>query len=264
MTASLYKILVPVDFSRRNQRAIRKALEISKTIDCEIHLVHVVSKYLIPFLPIDLSKLLAYDFTVDLDYAQKRLQHLKEHYKRELPANSCIEISLLNGVPSDQFVKYIRQYSIDLVVLRLSGYNPLQRINTFFRILLLTRKTAVPIVTGRFTGVINRLTRIVLPLKNELEAQRIQLAVNIARRESSAFYIVPFEKKADSQLLMNSIMKMISVIPAATSSILKERKGFFKLSFSKTDDKHVPEDIETHSTSGYVKETTPPNFYRIE
>ena len=69
MPGKLYNILVPVDFTGRSKWAISKAIELANTFQCNIHLVHVVSKNLLPLIPVDASMLLPYDITADLKAA---------------------------------------------------------------------------------------------------------------------------------------------------------------------------------------------------
>lgn len=71
MPVAFYNILVPVDFTAKTKWAIAKAIELANNFHCNIHLVHVVSKPLLPFLPVDMSRLLTYDLTIDLENARK-------------------------------------------------------------------------------------------------------------------------------------------------------------------------------------------------
>ena len=44
MSNKLYNILVPIDFTNKNKWAIAKAIELSNSFNCNIHLVYVTGK----------------------------------------------------------------------------------------------------------------------------------------------------------------------------------------------------------------------------
>ena len=44
MANKLYNILVPIDFTHKNKWAIAKAIELSNSFNCNIHLVHATGK----------------------------------------------------------------------------------------------------------------------------------------------------------------------------------------------------------------------------
>ena len=106
MPKKLYNILVPVDFSGRSKWAISKAIELANNFQCNVHLVHVVSKNLLPLIPIDASQFLQYDFTVDMNNARRKLEALKERYQQHLVTGGNIEISLLQGRRSHELQRY--------------------------------------------------------------------------------------------------------------------------------------------------------------
>src|ERR1044072_3538384 len=122
MPKKLFNILVPVDFSGRSKWAIAKAIELANNFQCNIHLVYVVSKKLSPLFPVEISELLPYDVSAEMNNARKKLEALKDTYRRHLCGNGRIEISLLLGSPSRQLTKYIDQYNMDLVVIGLSKF----------------------------------------------------------------------------------------------------------------------------------------------
>src|ERR1041384_2058396 len=97
MPGKLYNILVPVDFSGRSKWAISKAIELANTFQCNIHLVHVVSKNLLPLVPVDASMLLPYDITADLNNARKKLEVLKQNYRHHLCGEGKMGTCLRNA-----------------------------------------------------------------------------------------------------------------------------------------------------------------------
>ena len=239
MPKKLYNILVPVDFSGRSKWAISKAIELANNFSCNIHLVHVVSKNILPLVPIDAGQILPYDFTVDMNNARKKLQALKEHYRHHLVGDGKIEISLLQGNTSHELQRYIEQFEMDLVVVGLAKFNLIHRILSAVSISRLARKTNVPVLAIRSSGLISHFKKIVLPLANEdVPVRRIQFATMLARSFRSTVYLVSLRKDDTNaaQTVLNKTLEVVqslSTIPV--QCFLLEGKNLAKstLEFSK-------------------------------
>jgi nucleotide-binding universal stress UspA family protein len=234
----LYNILVPVDFSGRSKWAISKAIELANNFSCNIHLVHVVHKNLLPLVPIDASQFLQYDFTVDMNNARKKLQVLQEHYRHHLVGDGKIEISLLQGNPSQELKRYIEQFDMDLVVVGLAKYNLIHRLMSAVSISRLARKTNVPVLAIRSSGLVSHFKKIVLPLTNDVPVRRIQFATMLARSFRSTVYLVSLRKDDANaaQIVLNktlAVVQSLSTIPV--QCFLLEGKNLAKstLDFSK-------------------------------
>ncbi len=238
MPKKMYNILVPVDFSGRSKWAISKAIELANNFQCNVHLVHVVSKSLLPLLPIDAGQLLPYDFTVDINNARKKLQVLKDRYRHHLVGDGKIEISLLQGNPSHELHRYIEQFDMDLVVIGLSRFNLVHRILSSVSISSLARKTNVPVLAIRSSGLISHFKKIVLPLTTDVPVRRIQLATMLARSFRSTVYLVGLRKDDGNaaQMVLNKTLEVVqslSTIPV--QCFLLEGKNLAKstLEFSR-------------------------------
>jgi nucleotide-binding universal stress UspA family protein len=237
MPKKLYNILVPVDFSGRSRWAISKAIELANNFQCNIHLVHVVSKNLLPLVPIEASLLLPYDATVDMNNARIKLEALRDTYQHHLVGAGRIEISLLQGRPSQQLTEYIEQYGMDMVVIGLSKFNLVHRILSAVSISALARKTNVPVLAIRSSGLVSHFKKIVLPLTNDVPVRRIQLATMLARSFQSTVYLVSLRKDDNAaEAVLNKTLEVVqslSTIPV--QSFLLEGKNLAKstLEFSK-------------------------------
>jgi Universal stress protein UspA and related nucleotide-binding proteins len=237
MPRKLYNILVPVDFSGRSKWAITKAIELANNFQCNIHLVHVVSRNLLPLVPVDASILLPYDTTVDVNNASKKLEALAETYRQHLCGGGKIEISLLQGNPSQQLKKYIEQYEMDMVVIGLSKFNLIHRILSSVSISNLARKTNVPVLAIRSSGLVSHFKKIVLPLTEDVPVRRVQLATMLARSFQSTVYLVGLRKDDNAaEIVLNKTLEVVqslSTIPV--QCFLLEGKNLAKstLEFSK-------------------------------
>jgi len=237
MAGKLYNILVPVDFSGRSKWAISKAIELANNFQCNIHLVHVVSKHLLPLVPIDASLLLPYDSTSDMNNARKKLEVLRDTYRQHLCGGGKIEISLLQGLPSQQLVKYIEQFEMDLVVIGLAKFNLVHRILSSVSISNMARKTNVPVLAIRSSGLVSHFKKIVLPLTSDVPVRRVQFATMLARSFQSTVYLVGLRKDDNAaEIVLNKTLEVVqslSTIPV--QCFLLEGKNLAKstLEFSK-------------------------------
>jgi nucleotide-binding universal stress UspA family protein len=238
MPKKLYNILVPVDFSGRSKWAISKAIELANNFNCNIHLVHVVSKNILPLIPIDASQILPYDFTVDMNNARKKLQVLKERYQHHMVGGGKIEISLLQGRPSQELHRYIDQFEMDLVVIGLAKFNLVHRILSAVSISRLARRTSVPVLAIRSSGLISHFKKIVLPLTNDVPVRRVQLATMLARSFRSTVYLVSLRKDDANaaQMVLNKTLEVVqslSTIPVQCFLLEGKNLAQSTLEFSK-------------------------------
>lgn len=217
MPKKLYNILVPVDFSGRSKWAISKAIELANNFQCNVHLVHVVSKNILPLIPIEASNILPYDFTVDMNNARKKLETLKERYQHHLVGGGKIEISLLQGRRSQELHKYIEQFDMDLVVIGLAKFNLVHRIMSSVSISRLARKTNVPVLAIRSSGLVSHFKKIVLPLTNDVPVRRVQLATMLARSFRSTVYLVSLRKENDANAAEAVLNKTLEVVQSLST-----------------------------------------------
>jgi nucleotide-binding universal stress UspA family protein len=181
--------------------------------------------------------LLPYDSTVDINNASKKLEVLADTYRQHLCGSGKIEISLLQGNPSQQLKKYIEQYEMDLVVIGLSKFNLIHRIISAVSISNLARKTNVPVLAIRSSGLVSHFKKIVLPLTEDVPVRRVQMATMLARSFQSTVYLVGLRKDDNAaEIVLNKTLEVVqslSTIPV--QCFLLEGKNLAKstLEFSK-------------------------------
>lgn len=227
MSNKLYNILVPVNFTARNKWAIAKAIELSNSFHCNIHLVYVSGR---------VSSLFTRD--TGIETALRKLEQLKNTYKNQLCGEGTIEISVLTGNRQAQLAQYIQQYEMDLVVTGLSRFNLLQRIASSLSITRLAKKNNIPVLAVRSGGLVYHFKKIVLPVSGEIPLRQIRFAALLGRAFKSTVYFVSLRKHADSihQQILDGALELvqsISIIPA--QCILLEGQNLAKstLEFSK-------------------------------
>ena len=233
-----YNILVPVDFSNRSKWAMAKAVELANTFKCNIHLVHIIPTITLPAVDGDAGYMLAYNISPDMELAGKKLKQLKDMYQHHVCSGGKIEISVLYGYPPAVLTKYIAQYQIDLMIKGLSKFNLLHRILSTISISHLVRKTNIPVLAVRSTGLICHFKKIVLPLHEQVPMRRIRLAAMLGRYFKSTIYVLSVRNSdADHHTpLVNETLEIIqSLTTIPVQSIILEGKNLAEatLRFSK-------------------------------
>jgi len=236
MSTTLHNILVPVNFSSRDKWSIAKAIELANTLQCNIHLVHVVTSSSIVFKDLAANFFL-YDGTANLSNSRRKLEALRNEYRQHMCGKGKIEISLLKGNAPKQLVHYIKQFEMDLVVIGLSRFSLLQRILSSVTISRLSRETSVPVLAIRSSGLVSHFKKIVLPITGEIPLRRIKMATMLARTFKSTVYLVVLRGNGNvaEQILNNTldVLRSISTIPVQCFWLEGKNLAKSTLDFSK-------------------------------
>lgn len=227
MSNKLYNILVPIDFTNRNKWAITKAVELSNSFHCNIHLVYVARNSNTPF-----SRNKSHEL------ALKKLEQLKAAYIQQICGEGQIEISVLNGSRMSQLTKYIEQYEMDMVITGLDQFNLLHRIISSVSISRLAKKTNIPVLAVRAGGLVCHYKKIVLPVSGEVPLRQIRLAALLGRAFKSTVYFVSLRNQAneDTKNVLDMALELvqsISTIPVQFFLLEGQNLAQSTLEFSK-------------------------------
>lgn len=262
MAKTLYNILVPVDFTSRNKWAISKAIELANAFNCNIHLVHVVSKQLLPFLPFDATSLFPYDAATDMRNARTQLEDLRDTYRHHLCGEGTIEISILQGPRRRQLAAYISQYQMDMVVIGLARFNLMHRIWSSVSISQLARRTNIPVLAVRASGLVSHFKKIVLPLTDNIPVGRIKLATMLARSFKSTVYLVTLRNDhGAAQIMLNKtleVVQSISTIPVQCFMLEGKNVAQSTLEFSRriNADLIMTDEVKEYNMPGFWNRIT--------
>jgi nucleotide-binding universal stress UspA family protein len=227
MAGKLYNILVPVDFTTKNKWAIAKAIELSNSFHCNVHLVHVTGR-----------RQRIFDRNNYAEAALEKLVQIKDVYRQQLCGEGSLEISVLNGNRQKELTKYIEQCEMDLVVTGLSKFNLLQRIVSSISISRLAKKTNIPVLAVRSGGLVCHFKKIVLPVSGEIPIRQIRLAALLGRAFKSTVYFVSLRKHvADkNENIVDKALELvqsISTIPVQCFLLEGQNLAKSTLDFSK-------------------------------
>lgn len=236
MSTNLQNILVPVNFSNRDKWALAKAIELANAFQCNIHLVHVISSASIVWKE-TMSNFFLYDGTTQQTNARRQLEALRNEYRHHLCGKGSIEISLLRGNRANQLVQYISNFEMDLVVMGLARFSLLHRILSSLTISKMSRKTNVPVLAIRSSGLVSHFKKIVLPVSGEVPLRRIKMATMLARSFKSTVYLVGMRRDGNlvAHFLNNTldIVQSISTIPVQCFWLEGKNLAKSTLEFSK-------------------------------
>jgi len=116
MLQNVRKVLAPLDFSEHSAEALRNAWELTRDVNGELHIVHVVGQH---FTIVEHSRELARETAME-EQAEEELARLK---KDELGDSDKVTTAVLVGPPAAKLVEYAKQSDIDLIVLPAFGHS---------------------------------------------------------------------------------------------------------------------------------------------
>ena len=116
MIQNVKKVLAPLDFSEHSAEALRNAWELTRDVNGELHIVHVVGQH---FTIVEGSRELARETAME-EQAEEELARLK---KDELGDSDKVTTAVLLGPPAAKLVEYAKQNDVDLIVLPAFGHS---------------------------------------------------------------------------------------------------------------------------------------------
>lgn len=207
MSSQSHNILVPIDFTQKNEWAIERAIEMANSLDCNLHLVHVVCNNLLPFAKPTVWQ----GNSAALRHAAERLVELKHAYQSELTGQASIEISVLQGDPYVQLGGYIEQYKMVMMVLGLPRFSMVREDWSCLSISRMARLTNIPVLAVRRNILTSQGKKILLPIYHEIAYSHIQLAALLGRHLHAGIYLLSLRNGQGSrdQDLLNETLGMM-------------------------------------------------------
>lgn len=180
------KIIVPSDFSSTSDVAVNYACEISKTLNSEVHILHI-------------SKEGANDKQTQLKL-DEQIAHAKE--KTGVTAHAIIR----NGNILDEIPKITEEVKAELVVMGTHGLRGFQFITGSHALRVISESKSPFIVVQEQTTRSSDIKKILVPFDLHKETkQKIKIAADIAEKYKAEVHIVC--PKESDEFLHNQVMR---------------------------------------------------------
>ena len=116
MIQNIKKIMAPIDFSASSMEGMRKAMELARSVDAEVHIVHVIA----PHFSLVENVLNAEQAreSLMLEEAEEELARIK---KDDLGNSKKVVTNAVIGPPVQRLCEYAKQQNIDLIVMSTHG-----------------------------------------------------------------------------------------------------------------------------------------------
>jgi nucleotide-binding universal stress UspA family protein len=143
---SMSRILCPVDFSQSSDYALHYAVDLARTFDAQLTLLHVVE---VPFLP-SYAMAGVPDLSLPLEQieegARKGLARLVEQCRKSHPK---VETEMRTGTAFMEIITYAREINADMIVMGTHGRTGLSHIIIGSVAEKVVRKAPCPVLTIR-------------------------------------------------------------------------------------------------------------------
>lgn len=179
-------ILVPVDFGKQSELAVRKALTIANQFQCDLHVLHVETRAIVTA---DQNLLQALTETAPTD-SEEKLKQLQNKYIGDLEHGLQWHTALRKGNREQQIAEYVLLHQIDLVIVgspsRLFPASLFRQLN----INRLSRKTGCPLLSVKTPATPETIRNIVLPVDAHLPIRKIMFASYLAKHFNAKIHLI--------------------------------------------------------------------------
>jgi len=192
-------ILVPTDFSEVCENAVQHTLQIAKSIDFKVSLLHIINKDTKSYLK---------DNKLGIESIEKKLQDKIKEYKIKYKID--IDYIIKEGKLFKQVQKTVTEIGANMVVLGTHGKVGFQRITGSYALKVI-EKTNVPTIVVQQKSIEHTYKNIVLPVTvSSQDRQKVNWAIFIAKTFRATVHIFP--KREDEKYHKKKIMSVIKQI----------------------------------------------------
>lgn len=126
MTAAIRRILIATDFGTAAREALLYACDIANKFDAELHLLHVITEP----VPLPDSEAAWFEPATALPNVIQSFERQLASDSAQLPLSGSRKAicSVKVGYPVDEIMKYLSEFSIDLLVLGTHGHRGLSHL----------------------------------------------------------------------------------------------------------------------------------------
>lgn len=189
------KILVPVDFTSRSQKAVEKAAEIACQYNCSVHLLHVL--YVSPLTALAYSENHQGmpEITIENKAAIKfQLEQLCEAGRKITKDTVMFNYSIRIGFWDDAVIEFVHQHAMDLVLVGQRN-TMIEKRKMFLNPDKIATQTNAPVITVPSNRRIIRLYNIVIPITDFLPVRKLMYGVYIASYYETTIKLLGIENE---------------------------------------------------------------------
>ena len=139
----MYKILVPVDFSKKSEFAVKMSAQISKKIKAEIHLLHLVE---LPSGIVDMGAGSNFSIPASMMYLRKvkeKIIHLKDTF---FDSDQIIKYSIKFENPFEGIKNYATKNDANLIVMGSKGVSDFEEMIIRSNTEKVVRTSSIPVI----------------------------------------------------------------------------------------------------------------------
>jgi nucleotide-binding universal stress UspA family protein len=211
------KILIPTDFSKLSKVAVKYAVKISKKLNAELVLLHVVY---IDFPPRNAAAVRAKDIEDTLvDNATQDCIQLIDEIKKENNRKIRISYKIIKGYPVEDVIGNFAQHNdISLIIMGTKGASGLKKILMGSNATAVINHSDIPVISVPEFARFNNLKNIVY-------------ATDMTNLNSEMKVLIPLAKLFDARIHISHILSSKTKMEADTKKALSD--AIKKLKYSK-------------------------------
>lgn len=207
----MYKILVPVDFSKKSEFAVKMSAQIGKKIKSEIHLLHLVE---LPSGIVDMGAGSNFSIPASMMYLRKvkeKIIHLKNTF---FDSDHIIKYSIKFENPFEGIRNYTQKNDINLIVMGSKGVSDFEEMIIGSNTEKVVRTSNIPVVVVKTDN-------------DKFKFKKLVFASNFDDENKAAFLdFLTFAKKFNSQIHLLKINTISNFESSYTTH--KKIKDFVK------------------------------------
>lgn len=207
----MYKILVPVDFSKKSEFAVKMSAQIGKKIKSEIHLLHLVE---LPSGIVDMGAGSNFSIPASMMYLRKvkdKIIHLKNTF---FDSDHIIKYSIKFENPFEGIRNYTQKNDINLIVMGSKGVSDFEEMIIGSNTEKVVRTSNIPVVVVKTDN-------------GKFKFKKLVFASNFDDENKAAFVdFLAFAKKFNSQIHLLKINTISNFESSYTTH--KKIKDFVK------------------------------------
>ena len=201
----MYKILVPVDFSKKSKYAVKIAAQIGKKIDAKIYLLHLVE---LPSGIVDMGAGSNFSIPESMMYLRKVKEKILTLKATFFSDDQIVKYSIKFQHPYEGIKDYVEKINADLIVMGSKGVSDFEEMIIGSNTEKVVRTSTVPVIVVKTDA-------------KKFKFKKIVFASNYENENKDAFKdFLTFAKQFNSQI---HLLKINTVSSFESSTVTKEK-----------------------------------------